>query len=343
MISRRAFGTLLTGQTVDEYTLTNAHGMLMQVITLGGIVTQLHVPDRDGKMADIVCGFDNLEQYVAGHPYFGCIVGRVAGRITRGRYTLDGIDYSLAINNPPNHMHGGVVGFEKRVWMAEALSEDSVRLSYLSPAGEEGYPGNARVSVTYRLTDADEFIIDYEATADAATPLSLTNHGYYNLSGEGIGRIDDHVIQVFANSYFPTDERMTLLGRQEPVAGRANDFTSPRRIGDVLHGLWKSHGDLYLVRDFVSKEPTLIAKVSDPRSGRVMSIRSTEPCVQFYTGLSLDGTLRGKSGRPYGPHSSFCLECERYPDIGSHSDLSQIVLRPGDKYQQTTVHTFSVQ
>jgi aldose 1-epimerase len=343
MISRSPFGTLPTGQAVDEYTLTNSHDMVMRVITYGGIVTQLHLPDRDGKMADVVCGFDNLNQYVAGHPYFGSIIGRVAGRITRGRYTLDGVDYSHAINDPPNHLHGGLVGFDKRIWTADTASKDSVRLSYLSSGGEEGYPGNVRVSVTYHLTDADEFIVDYEAITDRATPLSLTHHGYYNLFGEGSARIDDHVLQVFAKSYFPADERMTLLGRREFVAGRANDFTSPRRIGDVLPELWKSHGDLYLVRDSVSLEPTLIAKLSDPHSGRVMSIRSTEPCVQFYTGVSLDGTLRGKSGRSYGRHSALCLECQRYPDVGSQSDLSQIVLRPGEKYRQTTVHTFSVE
>ncbi|HTL72341.1 MAG TPA: aldose epimerase family protein, partial [bacterium] len=307
-------------------------------------VNQLHVPDRNGRMADVVLGFDNLEQYLAGHPYFGCITGRVAGRLTHGQFSLNEKNYTLAINNPPNHLHGGAVGFDKRIWNAEVLSgqEPRLRLNYLSPEGEECYPGNVRVSVSYALTDANEFVVEYEAVTDRATPLNLTNHSYFNLAGEGNGRIDDHILQIFADDYAPADEMMTLLGRRESVAGLANDFTGARRIGDVIPGLWKNHGDVYFTRSGKSAIPTPVARLVDPSSGRVMEIFSTEPCLQLYTGVSLDGTLAGKSGRPYGPHSALCLECEGYPNGVNAPQLGNIVLRPGETYRQTTVHKFSV-
>ena len=301
------------------------YGLLLKVITYGGIVTQLHVPDRKGRTADVVLGFDNLEQYLAGHPYFGCITGRVAGRLTHGKFSIDGKAYSLAINDPPNHLHGGKNGFDKRVWHAEMLSDgkERLRLSYFSPDGEEGYPGNVQVSVAYSLTDANEFVIDYKAVSDQATPLNLTNHAYFNLRGEGSGRIDDHVLQIFADDYAPADETMTLLGRREPVAGLANDFTRAKRIGDALPDLWKNHGDVYFIRPDGGSALVPVARLFDPHSGRVMSITSTEPCLQLYTGVSLDGTLKGKSSRPYGPHTALCLECEgRYPGTASTIRIS---------------------
>jgi len=333
-----------SGERIEEYTLTNKNNLSLKVITYGGIVNQLHVPDRNGRMADVVLGFDNLEQYLAGHPYFGCITGRVAGRLTHGKFSLNGKNYTLAINNPPNHLHGGAVGFDKRIWNAEVLSgqEPRLRLNYLSPDGEEGYPGNVRVSVVYALTDANEFVVEYEAVTDRATPLNLTNHSYFNLAGEGSGRIDDHILQIFADDYAPADEMMTLLGRRESVAGLANDFTPARRIGDAIPGLWQNHGDVYFTRNGKSAFSTPVARLVAPGSGRVMEISSTEPCLQLYTGVSLDGTLAGKSGRPYGPHSALCLECEGYPNGVNAPQLGNIVLRPGETYRQTTVHKFSV-
>ena len=333
-----------SGERIDEFTLTNGHGLSLKVITYGGIVTQLHVPDKNGRMADVVLGFDNLEQYLAGHPYFGCIAGRVAGRLTHGKFSLDGKNYSLTINDPPNHLHGGKTGFDKQVWHAEILSDgkERLRLSYFSSDGEEGYPGNVQVSVTYSLTDANEFVIEYEATTDKATPLNLTNHAYFNLCGEGSGQIDDHVLHIFADDYAPADETMTLLDRREPVAGRGNNFTYAKRIADVLPGLWKNHGDVYFIRSDGRSALVPVARLFDPHSGRVMSISSTEPCLQLYTGVSLDGTLKGKSGRRYGPHSALCLECEDYPNGVNEPHLGDIVLRPGLTYRQTTVHAFSV-
>ena len=342
MIQQRAFGKIPAGERIDEYTLTNTNGLVLKVITYGGIVTQLHIPDKNGRMDDVVLGFDNLEQYLAGHPYFGCITGRVAGRLTHGNFSLDGKSYSLAVNNPPNHLHGGSVGFDKRVWRAEIISDgkERLRLSYLSPADEEGYPGNVQASVTYSLTDANEFVTEYEAIADQATPLNLTNHSYFNLAGEGSGRIDDHILQIFADDFVPADETMTLLDRRESVAGHANDFTRAKSIGEALPGLWKNHGDVYFIRR-ENSELARVAKLFDPHSGRVMEISSTEPCLQLYTGVSLDGTLTGKSGRSYGQHTALCLECENYPNGVNAPQLGNIVLRPGVTYRQTTVHKFS--
>jgi aldose 1-epimerase len=344
MIQKRLFGKMPSGERIDEYSLTNKNGLTLKVITYGGIVTQLHVPDRAGRLADVVLGFDNLEQYVNGHPYFGCITGRVAGRLTHGKFSLDGKNYALAINNPPNHLHGGVVGFDKRVWSAEVISENEprLRLNYLSPDGEEDYPGNVRASVVYSLTEANEFIVEYEAVTDQATPLSLTNHSYFNLAGEGSGRIDDHVLQIFADDYAPADETMTLLGHREPVAGRANDFNRTSRVGDAIPGLWKNHGDNYFTRSGGGSIPRPVARLFEPASGRMMEISSTEPCLQLYTGVSLDGTLTGKSGKSYGPHSAICLECQGYPNGVNEPHLGNIVLRPGETYQQTTVHKFSI-
>lgn len=345
MIHRRVFGKMPSGECIDEYTLTNHHGLLLKAITYGGIITELHVPDRHGRMADVVLGFGSLEPYLAGHPYFGCLTGRVAGRLTRGKFTLDGKLYSLAINDPPNHLHGGRVGFDKRIWQAEIIRDgtEGLRLTYLSPDGEEGYPGEVQVSVTYSLTAENEFVIDYEAAANKPTPLNLTSHSYFNLAGENGGWIDNHLLEIFADEYAPADEMMTLLGRRESVAGGANDFTRPRRIGEALPGLWKNHGDVYFIRPPGNSKLAPVARLSDPSSGRVMTISSTEPCLQFYTGVSLDGTLVGKSGRRYDQYAALCLECERYPDGVNHPELGDIVLRPGSTYRQTTVHAFSIE
>ena len=241
-------------------------------------------------------------------------------------------------------MHGGNIGFDKRVWRAEIISDgkERLRLSYFSPDGEEGYPGNVQVTVFYSLTDANEFVIEYEAVTDQATPLNLTNHSYFNLAGEGSGRIDDQVLQIFADDFAPADETMTLFDRREPVAGRANDFTRAKRIGEALPGLWKNHGDVYFIRRSDDSKLAPVAKLFDPHSGRVMEIFSTESCLQLYTGVSLDGTLIGKSRQNYGQHAALCLECEGYPNGVNAPQLGNIVLRPSVTYRQTTAHAFSI-
>lgn len=345
MINKKPFGRLQTGEAIDEYTLSNEHGLFVRIITYGGIIRELHVPDRTGRLADVTLGLENLAGYEAGHPYFGCITGRIAGRLTHGKFSLEGKNYALAINNPPNHLHGGYAGLSHRVWTAEVADAEgasALRLSYISPDGEEGYPGTVSLAVTYSLTSTNSLVIAYEAVADRATPLSLTNHAYFNLGGEGSGRIDDHILQIFADDFVPTDENMTLLDRRERVAGRANDFTSPKRVGDALPGLWKNHGDNYFIRENPGWGLAPVARLVDPASGRVMDVASSERCLQFYTGVSLDGSLTGKSGTRYVPHSGLCLECQGYPNGINRPHLGNIVLPRAETYRQKTVYTFSV-
>ncbi len=338
------FGHLPTGETVAAHRLVNATGGSVKILTYGGIVTSWIVPDAHGAPVDIVLGFDCLDGYLAPHPYFGAIAGRVAGRITAGRFSLDGITYHLAFNNHPNHLHGGLRGFDKHLWNATAFPRPqdgapSLRLSRLSPDGEEGYPGNVTVSVTYTLTDDHTLLIESEASTDRATPFSLTHHSYFNLAGEGSGSVADHTLQILADAYAPTDADLTLLGRREPVTA-ANDFRAPRRLGDVMPGLHQRHGDLYFLPPPATDKPRLSAVLADPRSGRSLLVQTTEGCLQLYVASSLNGALIGKSGRPYGRHAGVCLECEGYPDGPNTPALGDIILRPGHTARQTTAYSF---
>jgi aldose 1-epimerase len=298
-------------------------------------------------VADVVLGFNTLDEYLAGHPYFGAIIGRVAGRISGGQFTLGDRAYQLALNDPPNHLHGGRAGFDKRVWRAEPLPQakgsTSLRLSLHSPDGEEGYPGNVEASVTYTLTDQNEFIFETAATTDQPTPISLTHHSYFNLSGEGSGSVADHKVQIHADDYAPTDKSMTFFGRRSTVDDDGNDFRQPRRLADALPHLLGAHGNLYFVKRADSKPQELVpaARVTDPHSGRVLEVRTTEECLQFYSGVSLDGSLHGKSGRPYGQHAGLCLEAEGHPDGINRPALGDIVLRPGETRRHITVYSFS--
>ena len=352
-VLRRQFGRLPTGELVGElveaFTLTNSCGASAEILTYGGVIAALRVPDRDGRIEDVVLGFDTLYRYIAGNAFFGAITGRVAGRITGACFTLEDRTYKLACNHPPNHLHGGRVGFDKRLWAAHpcdrADGAASLRLTYHSPDGEEGYPGAVDVAVTYTLTATNELIIDTEAISDRATPFSLTNHSYFNLAGEAAGTIADHTLQIYADAFASTDENMTLLGRRVPVAGRPNDFNQGRRIGDALPHLFQHHGDLYLVRRSTdlgddARTLVLVARVSEPRSGRVLTVSTTEPCLQFYTGVALDSSLVGKSGRPYGPYAGLCLECEGYPDAVNTPGFGDIVIRPGRPQRTRTVYAF---
>jgi len=345
MISKEPFGNLPSGESVEQYTLKNAKGMIVKIITYGGIVTQVHAPDRAGKFADVTLGFGTLKQYTDGHPYFGCITGRVAGRITGGKFKLDGKDYSLVTNNGPNHLHGGLVGFDKRIWKATTSEDQSgshLKLTYTSADGEEGYPGTLKVAVTYTLNDSNEFICEYEATTDKATPVCLTNHAYWNLAGEGSGRIDDHVLQIFSDEICPAGVEMTLKDVKQKVAGTPEDFREPKRVGDAIPKLWGNHGDNYFIRS-TANQLHPVAKLTDPKSGRSMSISSTEPCLQFYSGKFLDPTKWiGKAGVPYVEHAALCLECQGYPNGVNHPELGDIILRPGQTYRQKTVHAFSI-
>jgi len=343
-VKTREFGKLPTGETVEEFALTNARGMTLKLITYGGTITELHVPDRRGMTADVVLGFNDLAGYLGSHPYFGCIAGRVSGRITSGKFTLDGRNYQLLVNDPPNHLHGGVTGFDKRLWHAQVIKDSKdavgVHLKYRSPDGEEGYPGNVDVTLTYFLDQENEVCICYTAVTDQPTPLSLTNHSYFNLAGEGSGTIENHLLQVSSSEISQTDAQMTLLGARSPVKGKANDFRRPTRLGDAIPGLLNSHGDNYLLAQPARKFEHA-ARLEDPTSGRVMEVLTTENCLQVYTGVSLDGSLVGKSGRPYPKFGGLCLECQGYPDGVNHPEMGDIILRPGEVYHQTTVYRFS--
>lgn len=332
---------------IARHTLANPSGFSVDVLTLGGIVSALRVPDRQGALGDVVLGFANPADYLGPHPYFGAIAGRVAGRVTAGRFTLDGVSYPLAINNGPNHLHGGRRGFDKHLWAAAPVARPdgaaSLRLTRLSPDGEEGYPGNVTVSVTYTLTADNRLVIDSEASTDRPTPFNLTHHSYFNLSGEASGSVSDHTLQIHADAYAPADDDMTLLGRREPVEA-ANDFRQARRLGDAIPLLHQRHGDLYFlpaVSDATRPALREVARLADPASGRVLTVNTTEACLQFYSGAGLDGSLVGKSGVPYGPHAGLCLECEGYPDGPNSPALGDIILRPGAPLRHTTVYAFT--
>jgi aldose 1-epimerase len=345
-ISSRIYGSLPNGQSIEAWTLTGRGGLVLEVITLGGVVTRLLVPGRDGTLDDVVLGLSDLDSYLAGHAYFGAIAGRVAGRITGAAFTLDGTSYKLAPNEPPNHLHGGFTGFDKRVWKAapahRADGAPSLRFTYHSPDGEEGYPGNVDVAVTYTVTDENAFIIDTEATSDRATPLSLTHHSYFNLSGESSGTIENHRLAIYANQYVPVREDMALSGRLEPTILDGNDFRAPRRLGDALPQLFRRHGDLYALPNHAGNQPQLAARLEDPVSGRAMTVSTTERYLQLYTGCHLDGSLTGKSGKPCSRFAGLCLECEDYPDISNSAMREHTLLHPGQTRSNTTAYAFSV-
>jgi aldose 1-epimerase len=341
----KQFGSLPTGEMVDQITLTNFVGASVEIITYGGIVKSLSVPDRKGEFADVVMGFDALDGYLAGHLYFGAITGRVAGRIPFGRFTLDGVPYQLACNDGPHHLHGGVRGLDKRIWRAKPANRPdgapSVDLHYRSPHGEEGYPGNLDITVTYTLTDANELVIESTATSDRPTPISLTNHAYFNLAGEGSGSIRDHELWIPAEIAIMQGEGFEPLGRTFAIAGTASDFNRPRRIGDAIPGLFGQHGDLYLVPRQASEEPVTAARLAHPASGRVLTVHTTERFLQFYTGAYIDCPQPGKSGVPYSAFAGVALECEGYSDGVNRPEFGDILVRPGIPQHRRTVYAFS--
>ena len=328
---------------MDLYTLTNANGLVAKVTNYGTIITELHVPDRRGKPGDVVLGFDNLAQYLKGHPCFGCTIGRVANRIAKGRFTLDGKTYALATNNGPNHLHGGLRGFHKVLWQAEPQPGAAVKFTYTSPDGEEGYPGAVAVAVTMTLTDADELRLDYRATTDQPTPVNLTNHSYFNLATRGDAL--RHELMLAADRYTPSDSTLIPTGEIEPVKGTPMDFTRPAAIGSrfaQLHCVPVGY-DHNFVLNGGGKSLVLAARVCEPESGRVMEVHTTEPGVQLYTANFLDGSLTGKGGIVYRQHAAFCLETQHFPDSVNQPKFPSIILRPDQVYRQTTVHKFSTQ
>lgn len=345
--THRIYGKLADGRVVHEYTLVNANGMTMKVISYGGIITELHVPDRDGKLGDIVLGCSNLEEYVEGHPYFGALIGRVGNRIAKGKFTLDGKEYTLATNNAPNHLHGGKVGFDKVVWTVKPKTVNhgqALVLSYSSPDGEEGYPGKLDVEVTYTLTDKNEVVFDYSAKTDKATPINLTQHSYFNLAGHKSGTILNHKLTLVAKNYTPSDDTLIPTGKIEPVKGTPFDFTTGELIGKRIKEIKADPVgyDLnYVIDPQRGGNEKLAAIVEEPTSGRKMVVTTTEPGIQFYSGNFLDGKQKGKEKMLYKQYTGFCLETQHFPDSINQKNFPNTVLKPGETYTQHTVYTFS--
>lgn len=343
-IQRTPFGQTADGRPVEKFTLTNRNGCRAGLITYGATLTELHVKDRAGALADVALGFETLRQYETQSPYFGCTTGRFANRIAHGRFTLDGRDYTLACNDGANHLHGGVLGLDKRVWNAEAATladGPAVRFSYLSPDNEEGYPGALNLEVTYVLTDSDELRIEYKAVTDRPTPVNLTNHTYFNLTGGRSGGVLDHVLTLHAHAYTEVDDTLTPTGRILPVAGTALDFTRPHPVGERIAQLPAGYDHNFVLTGGKTEKPKPAAELFDPASGRRMLILTTEPGIQLYTGNFLDGTLAGKYGLVYRKHHALCLETQHYPDSVHHPHFPPVILRPGETYRQITCHRFS--
>jgi aldose 1-epimerase len=348
-IKKEPFGTMPDGTPVELYTLTNAHGLQVKITTYGGAVVSLLVPDRDGKLDDVALGFETLEEYVEKSPYFGCIAGRYANRIAKGRFTLNGVEYTLAQNDGDNHLHGGVKGFDKVVWNAQEKSDEDgtgLTLTHLSRDGEEGYPGNLAVEVTYTLTNNDELRIDYRATTDRDTVVNLTNHTYFNLADGGAGDILGHELMIDADRFTPVDATQIPTGELRSVASTPMDFRHTTAIGarigqddeQLCFGLGYDHNWVLNSSDGTL---ALAARVQEPTTGRVMEVYTTEPGIQFYSGNFLDGTIAGKGGKVYHKRHGLCLETQHFPDSPNQPGFPSTVLRPAEMYQTTTIYRFT--
>jgi aldose 1-epimerase len=332
----------------DLFELKNVHGMSVRLAAYGARVTSIVVPDRAGNLADVVLGYNDVESYKTApkKPYLGVTLGRYAGRIAGGRFTLDGKEYQLRCNGGPNHGHGGVVGFDKVTWAAERIT-DGVRFSYRSQDGEEGYPGNLDVSVTYTLTDDNALAIDYRAKTDKATPINLSNHSYFNLAGEGSETALNHILVIDAEGVLRIDENSIPTGQIMPVAATAFDFRTPKRIGERIDRkeeqlvLGKGYDHTFVLNRAAGDPATLVATLHDPESGRFMEVFTQEPGLQLYTSNFLDGSLVGKSGRPYLKRSAVCLETQHFPDSPNKEGFPSTILRAGGVYQTRTVYRFS--
>jgi aldose 1-epimerase len=343
----KPFGKTSAGQTVDLFTLTNKNGMKVTLSSYGATVVNLLVPDKNGKLADVSLGFDSFAPYQTKSPYFGAIVGRYGNRIAKGRFTLDGTTYQLATNNAPNHLHGGVKGFDKRIWKGTILpsKEPSVRFTLHSAHGQEGYPGNLDAAVTYTLTGRNELRISYEATTDKPTVLNLTNHTYFNLAGAGNGNILGHQLKINASRFTPVDPTLIPTGELKKVEGTVMDFRKPTTIGARIKevgGTPVGYDHNYVLDKTPHLGLALAAEVKEPASGRVMKVFTDQPGIQFYSGNFLDGTIAGKGGKTYEQYTGFCLETQHFPDSPNKPNFPSTVLRPGETYKSTTVYAFSV-
>jgi aldose 1-epimerase len=346
-VEGKIFGKMPDGTPIEIYALTNSKGMQAKVTNYGAILTELNVPDRNSNMTNVVMGFDNLESYLAGHPMFGATCGRVANRVAKGKFTLDGKEYQLAINNGPNSLHGGLKGFDKKVWKVSAVSgaDDkgheyaSAKFTCTSPDGDEGYPGNLDVTVTYTVNQDNALEITYLAVTDKATPVNLTNHSYFNLSAFESSAIRDQELTLAADNYTPFDDTQIPIGKIEPVKGTPLDFTKPTAIGARIDqvGGYDHNFVINRSKDLVP----FAARVYDPKTGRVMEMFTSEPGVQLYTANGLDGKLKGHGGVAYKKYGGFCLEAQHYPDSVNQPTFPSVILKPDEKYRQTTIYKFS--
>jgi aldose 1-epimerase len=348
-IARSLFGKLDDGREVFLYTLTNGNGLVAQIINYGATLVSLKVPDRNGKIADVVLGYDSLQGYVKGTSYFGATVGRYANRIAKGRFTLDGKPYQLTINNDDNHLHGGKIGFSKVLWDVTVSSyaiEPSLKLQYVSPDGEEGYPGTVTLNVTYTLTQKNELRIGYEGMTDKPTVLNPTHHSYFNLSGDFTAQILNHILMIAADSYTPIGKDLIPTGQIVPVANTPLDFRKPIRIGEHINDsyeqltLARGYDHNYILRNGGGKIRKA-AELYDPGSGRLMTLYTDQPGLQFYTGNFLDGTAVGKNGVAYGSRTGLSLEAEDFPDSPNKPNFPSPILMPGQAYHQITIYQFS--
>jgi aldose 1-epimerase len=348
-ITKSDFGATPDGKPVELYTLANSKGMTATIMTYGGIVTSLKVPDKNGNLGDVVLGYDNLDGYIKSTPYFGALIGRYGNRIANGKFSLDGVTYQLATNNGVNSLHGGLKGFDKVVWTARPLPTahgPALILTYVSPGMEEGYPGTLSVTATYTITEDNELRVDFSATTSAKTVVNLTHHSYFNLAGKG--DILNHVVVINADKFTPVDATLIPTGELRPVKGTPFDFTTPHTIGERINNtndeqIARGNGyDHNFVLNKTGNELSFAAEVYEANSGRIMEVWSTEPATQFYSGNFLDGTITGKGGWTYQFRNGFCFEPQHFPDSPNHPEFPTTILKPGEKYSNTIIYKFSV-
>ncbi len=347
-ITKARYGQMPDGQDITVFTMSNPSGVCARVINYGAILISLETPDRHGAVADIVLGYDSLDGWLRNEPYLGATIGRHGNRIARGRFRLNDVEYQLATNNGPNHLHGGLRGFDKVIWTAvihETKTDNNVIFSYVSPDGEENYPGTLSVSVTYTLTNTNELKITYQAETDKTTIINLTNHSYFNLAGQGNGDILSHLLAINADQFLPTDETAIPLAEPASVAGTPFDFRQSKPIGRDIEAdhqqlaFGKGYDHCFILNK-TSDELSLAARAEETSSGRIMEVYTTEPGVQLYTGNYLDGTITGKAAKVYRIRNGFCLETQHFPDSPNRPDFPSTILNPGDTFSSTTVYKF---
>jgi aldose 1-epimerase len=348
-LQQAGFRKITDGKAVALYILTNGNGLEMSVTNYGAKIVSLHVPDKNGKLVDVVLGHGNIDEYLSSRePYFGAVCGRTGNRIAKGKFTLDGQEYTLAVNNGPNNLHGGLKGFNAVVWDAVQADSQTIELTYVSPDGEEGFPGELTVKATYRLADDNAVHIDYEARTDKATIVNLTNHSYFNLSGAGDPYIGDHLLTINADTYLPTDETAIPFGAAEPVAGTPMDFRTPHEIGSRIEDNFqqlifgKGYDHTYVLNK-KGDELSFCAKAASPKTGIVMETFTTEPGVQLYTGNWMTGEFEAKEGKRYPARSAFCLETQHFPDSINKPEYPSVIFRPDAVFKSRTIYQFSAE